>query len=152
MAKKFNPFTRELDFVNTDVATAVDWGNINGTLFDQTDLQNALDNKADLNHTHIAADITDFDTEVSNNVDVASNTLLSHQRNQDEQLRGGLVNVDPSGNTTIQGDLGIKVYVQGTEPILSGNKRMAIWEDIINGYAFLIYRDSTGVQKLVELN
>ena len=73
MSFKFNPFTGELDFSATSI-----WGEITGTLSDQADLQSALDGKADVVHTHIAANITDFDTEVSNNTDVAANTAVRH--------------------------------------------------------------------------
>ena len=37
------------------------WGTITGTLSNQTDLQSALDGKAASSHTHVKADITDFD-------------------------------------------------------------------------------------------
>jgi hypothetical protein len=37
------------------------WGTIEGTLSSQTDLQSALDGKANTVHTHVKADITDFD-------------------------------------------------------------------------------------------
>lgn len=45
---------------------------------DVTGLQSALDSKSATNHTHTAADVTDFDTEVSNNTDVAANTAARH--------------------------------------------------------------------------
>lgn len=54
------------------------WGSITGTLSNQTDLQSALDAKAASSHTHTASQITDFDTEVSNNTDVAANTAARH--------------------------------------------------------------------------
>lgn len=66
------------------------WGEITGTLADQTDLQDALDGKVDDDdsrltdartptaHTHTASQVTDFDTEVSNNTDVAANTAARH--------------------------------------------------------------------------
>jgi hypothetical protein len=41
--------------------SSVNWGDIVGTLSDQTDLQNALDGKADTVHTHVEADITNLD-------------------------------------------------------------------------------------------
>jgi len=56
-----------------DEVTAT-WGTIQGTLSNQTDLQNALNDKADNVHTHVASEITDFDTEVSNNSSVVANT------------------------------------------------------------------------------
>lgn len=40
-------------------ATMAEWGSITGTLADQTDLKSALDGKADVIHTHVAADISD---------------------------------------------------------------------------------------------
>jgi hypothetical protein len=67
-----------------------EWGGITGMLADQADLQAALDAKVDdddsrlsdartpLTHTHVAADVTDFDAEVSGNSDVAANTAARH--------------------------------------------------------------------------
>jgi hypothetical protein len=52
-----------------------EWGGITGTLSNQTDLQSALDGKSNTGHTHTASEVTDFDTEVSNNTSVAANTL-----------------------------------------------------------------------------
>lgn len=54
------------------------WGGITGTLTDQADLAAALDGKSDDGHTHTAADVTDFDVEVSANTDVAANTAARH--------------------------------------------------------------------------
>ena len=48
------------------------------TISDVTGLQSALDSKSATNHTHTAANVTDFDTEVSNNTDVAANTAARH--------------------------------------------------------------------------
>jgi len=39
---------------------SISWGDIAGTLSDQTDLQTALDGKSNTTHTHTKADITDF--------------------------------------------------------------------------------------------
>jgi len=39
--------------------TGVAWGDVTGTLSNQTDLQSALDGKAASSHTHVMADITD---------------------------------------------------------------------------------------------
>ncbi|MCP4322723.1 MAG: hypothetical protein GY787_12930, partial [Alteromonadales bacterium] len=50
------------------------WGAITGTLSNQTDLQNALNAKSATGHTHTAANVTDFDTEVGNNAAVVLNT------------------------------------------------------------------------------
>lgn len=53
------------------------WGNIIGTISNQTDLQNALDNKAALIHNHTEADITDLDKYTQD----AVNTLLLGKAN-----------------------------------------------------------------------
>lgn len=45
------------------------WGSIIGTLSDQTDLQNALDAKANTSHTHTESDITDLDKYTQAQVD-----------------------------------------------------------------------------------
>lgn len=44
--------------VISNTQTSAEWGNITGTLSNQTDLQNALDSKANSTHTHSGNDIT----------------------------------------------------------------------------------------------
>ena len=56
----------------------VRWGDIGGSISDQTDLKHALDNKSDKNHTHLSSQINDFDEAVSNNQDVHTNTTNRH--------------------------------------------------------------------------
>ena len=80
---------------NSASSSSTSWGDILGTLSNQTDLNTSLGLKADdsdlTTHTgtttiHFtqgnisipASQITDFDTEVSNNSNVASNTSASH--------------------------------------------------------------------------
>lgn len=46
--------------VNSIDGNLPSWGNITGTLSNQTDLQNALSGKASLAHTHTKTDISDF--------------------------------------------------------------------------------------------
>lgn len=55
---KWNGTTWVPDDDSTGVAS-VAWGDITGTLADQTDLQDALDDKADVAHTHPLGDILD---------------------------------------------------------------------------------------------
>jgi hypothetical protein len=75
LALDTNKIYRWSGSVYVEVAdVGAEWGSITGTLSNQTDLQSALDGKANTTHTHVAADITDFDTEVSNNTSVAANT------------------------------------------------------------------------------
>lgn len=54
-------------------SVSVDWGDIGGTLSDQTDLQNALDGKALSAHTHVEVDVTDLDKYTQSEI----NSLLS---------------------------------------------------------------------------
>lgn len=44
------------------------WGQITGTLSNQTDLQSALDGKSNTGHTHVAANVTDFSEAVDDRV------------------------------------------------------------------------------------
>lgn len=55
---------------------------------------------ADASHTHTASEITDFDTEVSNNTDVAANTAA---RNNATKIQN--VNIDASVGTPSDGDI-----------------------------------------------
>jgi hypothetical protein len=48
------------EWADEAAALASQWGGISGTLSNQTDLQNALNAKANTSHTHVKADITDF--------------------------------------------------------------------------------------------
>jgi hypothetical protein len=48
------------------------------TTYTKTEVDTALTGKANTVHTHTASDVTDFDTEVSNNIDVAANTAARH--------------------------------------------------------------------------
>lgn len=57
------------------VPLSAKWGRISGSLGDQSDLSSELSGKANLNHTHVASDVTDFQTAVSANGDVTNNTI-----------------------------------------------------------------------------
>lgn len=46
--------------------------------FTQAQVTSSLASKSDTGHTHTASNVTDFDTEVSNNADVAANTTARH--------------------------------------------------------------------------
>ena len=52
---------KALETIDNYSPSATTWGSITGTLSDQIDLQNALNGKSDVNHTHVEADITDLD-------------------------------------------------------------------------------------------
>jgi len=80
---------------------------------------------------------------------------LRHTQNTDIALRIDKLTVDVDGNTDIVGDIKIKVYIQETEPTLSADQRMSIWEDnSVSGASqiYLIYRIGEGNQVKVALN
>jgi len=83
---------KALDTLDNFSVSATTWGTITGTLSSQTDLQTALDGKADTVHSHVASDVTDFDVEVSNNTDVAANTSARHDQDSDLYLDFGNAN------------------------------------------------------------
>lgn len=92
------------------------------------------------------------EAKVSANVDVANNTVNNHVQNTDIAMRTDKLTVDVSGNTTIAGDLKIKVYAQSNEPVLSSDEMMAIWKDTsASDQIFLIFRRGSGDQVSVEL-
>lgn len=78
-----------------DVANgSATWGNIIGTLSNQTDLQTVLDGKAPAIHTHVEADITDLDKYTQAQV----TSLLAQKLNSN--LKGtanGVAELDASG-------------------------------------------------------
>lgn len=55
-------------------AAAVDWGDITGTLADQTDLNSALSGKAASTHSHPVAQVTDLQTELDSKAGLFSQT------------------------------------------------------------------------------
>jgi hypothetical protein len=57
------------DYLASNPPLAVaSWGTITGTLSNQTDLQNALNGKANTSHTHTSGNITDFNESVDDRV------------------------------------------------------------------------------------
>ena len=104
------------------------WGQITGTLSSQTDLQSALDekleasdiadfetttelnardtaNRSRTNHTgtQTASTISDFDTEVSNNTDVAANTAARHTHSNKTTLDAITAAFTTSDETKLDG-------------------------------------------------
>jgi hypothetical protein len=57
--------------------TINDAGSATTDLWSANQIGNELSGKSDTGHTHVAANVTDFDTEVSNNTNVAANTTHS---------------------------------------------------------------------------
>ena len=81
-------------------------------------------------HTHIASEITDFDTEVSNNADVAANTAKTTNATHTGDVTGTTALTIPS--TTISGKASVTT-LSGTEEVLvneSGTLKKTTTQDI----------------------
>lgn len=55
---------------------SANWGGIGGDIADQADLQAALGAKSNVGHTHVVANITDFDAEVDASIDAKVSELV----------------------------------------------------------------------------
>ncbi len=61
------------EFILTGISVVTNWGTIEGDITDQVDLQDALAEKSDVGHTHVASEITDFQDAVTANTTVQEN-------------------------------------------------------------------------------
>lgn len=89
---KANPLTGALLIDGPSLYTSLD-----DRYYTETEVDTLLSGKADTSHTHTASDVTDFDTEVSNNTDVAANTTHRSQTDNPHSVTAAQV-----GNTTAQ--------------------------------------------------
>ena len=58
--------------------TLLNWGQLDSRYYTEAETDTLLSWKANVSHTHTASQISDFDTEVSNNTDVLANTTARH--------------------------------------------------------------------------
>ncbi len=100
------------DKISTEISNAIDANNELDELIDVT-ITAVVDNEilgfnsgsgewinqtpaelglSEIGHTHVATDITDFDTEVGNHPDVTANTTARHTQNSDTKLDEGNAN------------------------------------------------------------
>jgi hypothetical protein len=97
-------------------------------------------------HVHVAADITDFDIEVSNNTDVAANTLARHTHKINETPTGivnGINNIFVSSLS----------FIPGTEEIfLNGLKQKIIEDYNTSGTNTIIFNTSPTVGENILIN
>lgn len=63
---------------NNVSSSSTSWGSITGTLTTQTDLNTALNLKADSTHTHLSSNITDLSTTLNSKADVIHNHLSTN--------------------------------------------------------------------------
>jgi hypothetical protein len=129
----------------SDISTNT--GNISTNTGNIATNTSAIDGKADAVHTHTASDITDFDTEVSNNPTVAS-ALQDVVDDTTPQLGG---NLDVNGNSIVSASNGnISLIPDGTGNVVLGtlvfDGDMAVTSNE-DDYV-LTYDDSTGTVSL----
>ena len=75
-----------------------------------------------------------------------------HIQNTDIALRTDKLTIDATGNTTVVGELKIKVFAQASEPTLNADEYMAIWKDTDDlNRVYLLFRRGVGDQVAVEL-
>lgn len=80
------------------------WGSITGTLSNQTDLQTALNGKANSTHTHVIGDVTNLQTSLDNKLD-------DSQLDTDTTLAA-------NSDTKIASQKAVKAYVDANAPLL----------------------------------
>ena len=141
-------------------ASSVNWGNILGTLSDQTDLQSALDSKADISHTHVKADITDFNesdyatpadipTHVVNTIGLtirSTSDITTGYKALGRSFQGVItayrIDSYDSSNAPVSGSIQIKVYKNatliGTAVLSSSN---TVYDSTLSGWSTTLSSD-----------
>lgn len=113
--------------------------------FDPTDYatsaQGALaDTASQPGHTHVASDVTDFDTEVSNNTDVAANTTARH----DAVTLSGTPNyITLVGQDIVRALVNLASHVTGILPLANGGTGSALTDPNADRIGF--WDDSAGI-------
>ena len=137
MSLKFNPFTGTFDWTTPPPTLSINWGDIGGTLSDQTDLQSALDAKYDASNPAGYITGTDVPTYESDPVFVASqahnitSTDITHLGNLsgvntgDQDLNGYLTSSTAASTylklDTSNGPLTGDLTIQKDAPVLTLN-------------------------------
>jgi len=109
-------------------------------------LQTALDGKAPTSHTHTAAQITDFDTEVSNNTSVAANTAKISNATHTGEVTGSTAltiasNVVDADNLKVTGNGTTSQYLRSDG---DGSFTWATPTDTVTNQTITLSGDATG--------
>lgn len=96
---KYNGTSGNLEY-ELDSGSSAEWGNLTGTLSDQTDLQNALDAKANTSHNHTEANITDLDKYTQAETDTLLNAKADTSSLATVATSGDHVNLTNKGTNT----------------------------------------------------
>ena len=117
----------------------LDSGVLDARYYTETEVNNLLSTKANVSHTHLAMDVTDFQSSVSNNATVVANlahtTLTNNPHNTSIANLGSgtlsqLNNIISDANLDEAGTpRPVLVYIQATEPSLPSTHDVAIWQD-----------------------
>jgi len=73
------------------------------TTYTKTEVDTALTGKANTVHTHVASDVTDFNSSVSNNSDVSANTAARHTHANKTVLDATSASYTTADNTKLDG-------------------------------------------------
>lgn len=140
----------------------LDSGVLDARYYTETEVNNLLATKAPLVHTHLAADVTNFDSEVGNHPTVVANaahtTLTNNPHNTSvanlgsgtlAQLNAIITNANLDAAGTPRPAL---VYVQATEPDLPSVHDVAIWQDTSDSNrVWWLFKRAPGDQVKVEM-
>jgi len=140
----------------------LDSGVLDARYYTETEINNLLAGKANVSHIHTVAQITNFDTEVSNNVTVVANSAHTTLTNNPHNTKiSNLGNGTLSQLNAIITDANLDaagtprpalVYVQSTEPDLPNVHDVAIWQDTSDSNrVWWVFKRSPGDQVKVEM-
>ena len=135
------------DGVISNTQTSTNWGSITGTLSKQSDLQDSLNNKANITHSHTVENITDFPAIPTDLSDLTDSTnILSGKQNvlaagENVVIENNVISVDCSGfNALIENTLealGLK------DDTYDSTKTYAVGDMVIKNYT--IYECITAI-------
>lgn len=133
--------------VISNTQTSANWGNITGTLSDQSDLQGSLNDKANITHSHTVENITNFPAIPTDLSDLTDSTnILSKKQNvlsagENVVIENNVISVDYSDlNVLIENTLealGLK------DDTYDSTKTYAVGDMVIKNHA--IYECTTAI-------
>ena len=168
--------TQVRTMLNVEDGAAADqaWGDITGTLSNQTDLQTALDGKADTSHTHVLADVTDsgalaaLDTVGTSEIDnsavtgikISDNTIANAKMVDmgPSTFKGRITTVGAPQDLTaaeVRTALNVEDGATADENLASANQTLIAnrtIDDGNNGYLFFVDLEDTGKKSQILMN
>lgn len=105
---------------NLSITSSAAWGSITGTLSSQTDLQTALDGKANTSHTHAISDVTNLQTSLDAKVDENA-AIVAATKTKITYDTKGLVTAGADATTADISDSTNRRYVTDAQLTVIGN-------------------------------